>query len=516
MRIGIMFVYVDYHRQGQRRRFSMQPQIGPLLAGLLPRDIDIEIINETWREPDWGKDYDLLFLSCMHSDFDRARQISHYWRRRDAKTVLGGSFASSYPTLCQPYFDAIAVGDPEGMIGNIYRDFCDGKLQTVYVSTDYDGAAVATPRFDLMVNQSAHALCFEATRGCPFICEFCVLTGLGTRHHTRSVEMVLRDIAQGQAMLRGQTPSYLRRVIGFCDNNIGGDLAYLRELCHAMTPLNVQWYGAATFNVVANRELVSMLARSGCRALFVGLESFNPTTLDAMHKHQNVLHKIKATIDMCRDHGILIVSGLMVSPQTDDVAYIRRIPEYLAECGLHVPTFICFESPIPGTPHFLRLAKEAQSPFLPNALLRDFSGYTLVVQPGLNSQAEFLDAYRQTVSEVYSLRNKARKLADDLPRFIKRGVWLPALIDGLDVCATNPVPALNRSLVAGTDAPPPEQVPLTQGDFESEEHMRQILTPWQVTDRDGRVLQTWLHPNKVFDSDREKTLRRQRRTASAG
>ena len=35
----------------------------------------------------------------MHSDFDRARQVSHYWRARGAKTVIGGAFASSYPKL---------------------------------------------------------------------------------------------------------------------------------------------------------------------------------------------------------------------------------------------------------------------------------------------------------------------------------------------------------------------------------------------------------------------------------
>ena len=511
MRVGIISVHVDYHRRGQRRRFAMQPQIGSLLAGLLPRDIDIEIVNETWQEPDWSKEYDLLFLSCMHSDFDRARQISHYWRRRGAKTVLGGSFASSYPNLCQPYFDAVAVGDPEGMIGNIYRDFCDSALQPLYMSTDYDGVAVATPRFDLVVNQSAHTLCFEATRGCPFLCEFCVLTGLGTRHHTRPVAAVLRDIVDGQALLRKHVPRYQRNIVGFCDNNIGGDLAYLRELCQALTPLKLQWYGAATFNVVANREIVRLLARSGCRALYVGLESFNPATIDAMHKHQNVLHKIKATIDNCRDHGILIVSGLMVSPLTDDVGYIRRIAAYLRDCGMHMPTFICFETPIPGTPHFLRLASEARTPFLPNALLRDFSGYTLVVQPRLNSTHEFLDAYRATLRDVYSLRNKVRKLAEDVPRFLKRGYWLPALIDGIDVFAANPIPAADRSLLAETDTPPPERVPLTEADFESAEQQRQIMTPSRVTDAEGRVLNAWLHPNKVFDSEREKVARHQRR-----
>jgi hypothetical protein len=113
MKIGIISVYVDYHRRGRKNRLSMQPGIGPLLAGLLSPSDEIEIVNETWRDLDWSRDYDLLFISSLHPDFDRARQVSYYWRRRGAKTVYGGPFASAYPDLCQPYFDTVVVGDPE-------------------------------------------------------------------------------------------------------------------------------------------------------------------------------------------------------------------------------------------------------------------------------------------------------------------------------------------------------------------------------------------------------------------
>jgi hypothetical protein len=491
MRVGIMFVYVDYHRQGAAHRVGLQPQIGPLIAGSLPRDIDIDVINDTWQDPDWTRDYDLLFISCMHSDFDRARQISHYWRRRGAKTVFGGAFATTHPELCAPYFDAVAVGHPEGSVRQIYDDFCAGALKSSYVCHDYDPARVPVPRFDLVADQARHPLCFEATRGCPFTCEFCVLTGVGMGHHTRAIENVLRDIAQGQAMLRGRVPAYKLRGVGFCDNNIGGNLPYLRALCAALKPLKLQWYGAATFNVIANPDLVRLMADAGCRALFVGLESFNPATLAAMNKHQNVLRKVRAAIERCRDSGILIVSGLMVSPTIDDVNYIRRIPEHLSECGLHVPTFICFETPIPGTPHFARLAAQAESAFLPNALLRDFTGYTLTVRPKHATVEEFVAAYRETVKNVYSPRNKLRKLADDLPRFLKRGFWLPAAIDAIDVWTTNPVPLPERTLVAGSDLAPPERVPLGEADFDSEAQYHDMMTPWRVTDAHGRALPAW-------------------------
>jgi radical SAM superfamily enzyme YgiQ (UPF0313 family) len=500
MRVGIIFVYVDYHRRGRKNRLSMQPQVGALIAGLLPDEAEIEIINETVEEPDWDRHYDLLFLSCMHSDFDRARQISHYWRKRGAKTVIGGAFASSYPGLCEPYFDAVVSGDPEHTVPQLWRDFRAGRLQARYEGTNYDASAVRTPRFDLMAGKGAHVFALEATRGCPFTCDFCVLTGLGTRHHVRPVTSVIEDIERGRALLRGRVPAHHLRVVGFTDNNLGGNLAYLRELCAALRPLRLNWYAAVTFNVIAPPDLVRLMAEAGARLLFVGLESFNPATLSGMNKHQNVAHKMRAAIDCCRDHGILVVSGLMVSPQHDGPDYIRRLPEHLDASGLRVPTFLCFETPIPGTVHFRQLATRREPAFQPDALLRDFSGYTLVTRPQQTDTTTFIDAYRDALRQVFARGRTFAKLAHDLPRLAWRGGWFPALMDAGDMLAIPDVnrPAAGRTYLAGTDLSPPEQVPLTERDFSTDAERGAILDPWHVTDGNGRVLPQWSDPRTVF------------------
>jgi hypothetical protein len=271
--VGIISVFVDYHRRGRKNPHSLQPQIGPLLAGLLPRDIEIEIINETSQDLDWKRDYDLLFISSMHSDMDRARQISHYWRCRGAKTVIGGSFAGSFPELCEPWFDAVVVGDPEGSVPQVYADFCAHSLRKRYVSPPYVPELVATPRFDLFAGKRHHALCFEATRGCPFSCDFCVLTGQGTRHQTRPIAAVLRDIVAGQETLAATMPVHKRRIVGFCDNNIGGNLPICaRQRSPAADEDSVVW--RATLNVIANRLVRTMAQPMPCAVR--GLESFNP------------------------------------------------------------------------------------------------------------------------------------------------------------------------------------------------------------------------------------------------
>src|SRR5438045_7289196 len=108
--------------------------------------------------------------------------------------------------------------------------------------------------------------------------------------------------------------------------------------------------------------------------------------------------------------SIVVDSVLMLNPITDDCNYMRSIPASLNECGLHMPSFICFESPIPGTPHFHRLAAEPPGALLPNALLRDFNGYTLVTRPKRESLETFIETYRWLMKTTYSVKTRLRKL----------------------------------------------------------------------------------------------------------
>jgi radical SAM superfamily enzyme YgiQ (UPF0313 family) len=502
MRVGIVSVYVDPNRRGADHRGALQPQVGPLIAALLPPDAEIEIVLDTWREPDWARDYDLLFISSLHSDFDRARQISHYWRCRGARTVFGGILASTYAALCKPFFDAVVIGDAEGAVRQVYRDAARGQLQPFYLSRAYDPDRVPVPRLDLAVTQNLVPHALEVTRGCPFTCDFCALTAIGTRFHTRAPELVVRDIREGKRMLKGRTPSYMVPTLCFMDNNIGGNPKYLARFCEAITPLRIWWGAAITFNCVTDPAAVEMLARAGCRLLFMGLESFNPDTLSDMGKFQNELDRTRRVLDLCRRHGIIVTSGLMLSPTVDTAAYIETIPERLRECGLHLPTFISFESPFPGTPHFDKLTGRQPPALLPNALLRDFTGYTLVVQPTHATPETFVDLYKSAIAGTFTKRAKIRKLCDDLPRFLRDGHWESAAVDLIHQCtAAHQVPDPHRTYLAGSDRPPPEaaRVPLTASDFESEADYHAVMDPWRVTDARGHILAGWAQPRRVFD-----------------
>jgi hypothetical protein len=194
----------------------------------------------------------------------------------------------------------------------------------------------------------------------------------------------------------------------------------------------------------------------------------------------------------------------MLSPQIDDLDYLRSIPKQLRDCGLYVPWYVCFETPIPGTPHFRKLAAQARPALLPNALLRDFNTYTLVARPQKASPEDFVGEYKWLIETIYSRRNRAAKLFNDVPRLMRRGGCFATMLDLIDQYQESYRPDHSRTYLAGTDREPPESrgVPLGPGDFESESQHDAVMNPWKVSDDEGRVLPMWLGARRAHEPGR--------------
>ncbi len=301
-------------------------------------------------------------------------------------------------------------------------------------------------------------------------------------------------------MLQGPIQRQKRRFVLFSDNNIGGNPAHLRELCAALEKTDVLWGAAVTYNIMSDPDLVSMMSRSGCRAAFVGLESFNPATIQDMNKKQNRPHDVRRVVDQNRKAGILMLSGLLVSATMDDCRYIDRIPQRLKECGLQVPAFISFECPIPGTPYFHRLAVQDMPAFLPNALLRDFNGYALTVRPQREPLDRFVDSYVNAVERVYSASTRFAKFVADSLAFLCNGFVVPMIANGIHMASVPHRPHPDRTYLTGSDVAPlaASNIPFEPSDFRSLEEIKAVLEPMRVTDAEGHVLPEWRNSISVF------------------
>src|SRR5437867_10928668 len=78
----------------------------------------------------------------------------------------------------------------------------------------------------------------------------------------RPLDEVVREVATSPT-----------RAVVFWDDNIGANPRYAKELFRALTPLGKWWTSQCTANAARDEELVELAARSGCKALFLGLRS---------------------------------------------------------------------------------------------------------------------------------------------------------------------------------------------------------------------------------------------------
>lgn len=450
MRIAIISTYTHPTRLPKKERSVMQSAVPELLAGLCPADAEIELYNEKEVDIPLDRDWDLVFFSYLHSYYEHTKVLSTLFRRRGITTVAGGRHAGHFVDDALRYFDAVVVGDPEANVPPLVADFQRGELKRRYDHAPVAPVQIRPPRYDLIDFRSpVRAPGIEASRGCPFSCNFCVLTG-HERYRHRPVADVVREIETKMRFNR-TTFSIVDDVFTFLDNNLGGSPKYLRELCEALIPLNKQWGCALTWNILEDEELVKLMARAGCRYIYTGLESLNPDSIAAINKAQNKLADLRAVMRRTYGHGILLSFGLLVGTDGDTNEYLRRIPEYLDELRYGSVTFLGIVCPYPETPFFAQVAAEGR--LLPNTTIRDYDGYTLCHRPKHLHPSEVVEHFQRLCGEIGSLRNVGRHLLHKLPlssapRY-KSGILLSAP-EVLSIRA--PLGNPERRYVAGHDA----------------------------------------------------------------
>ena len=67
------------------------------------------------------------------------------------------------------------------------------------------------------------------------------------------------------------------------DDNIASDVEYAKALFKALTPHRKWWSSQASIHAAQDDEFLELAARSGCKQLFVGLESISQASVNEVH-----------------------------------------------------------------------------------------------------------------------------------------------------------------------------------------------------------------------------------------
>src|SRR5262245_54258520 len=179
MRIAVIATYAHPTRLPIKERSVMQSAAPELIAALCPDGAEVELYNEKETDIPLDRHWDLVFFSYLHAYYEHTKVLSCLFRQRGMTTVAGGRHASHFPDDCQPHFDVFIVGEPEANVPALIHDFERGQLQCRYDFPPETPSKIRPYRYDLIDFHSNPIRMpgVEASRGCPFVCNFCVLTG---------------------------------------------------------------------------------------------------------------------------------------------------------------------------------------------------------------------------------------------------------------------------------------------------------------------------------------------------
>jgi len=240
----------------------------------------------------------------------------------------------------------------------------------------------------------------QTSRGCPFDCSFCSVTGMfGKKFRYRSVQSILQELQ------RYNRPDHF---VFFCDDNFTANPRRARELLAAMLAegFQFQWSTQVRADLGRDPELVSLMKRAGCHTVFIGFESVNPQSLTEMKKSQS-LADIRNAIDVVQGAGIHIHGMFVFGFDADNWDTVEATVRFARERKLTSVQLLIL-TPLPGSKLHQQLCAEGRITSFDWEL---YDTHHVVYRPAGFTPYELQRAQIYGHTRLYTLPEGFRKLA---------------------------------------------------------------------------------------------------------
>jgi radical SAM superfamily enzyme YgiQ (UPF0313 family) len=389
----------EIQRVRRARVLNFQQITMPYLAAFVPEHWEVLHVDEAVEPVNTDLQVDLVAITFHTPSATHVYELSREFRKRGIPVALGGPHVSLLPEEAQNHADVIFVGEAENEWPRFLKDFEQGHYLSRYSSPDVptlQNAPIA--RKELYHRSDYTAGRLFATRGCSFGCDFCAIAAMYQRKvRRRPVDVVAKEYA-----------SFEGRVIILWDDNLAADREYAKTLFRTITPYRKWWSSQVSIQAGEDPEFLELAARSGCKQLFIGLESISQASMDGARKGFNRVEEYGRIVERIHSHGIAVQAGIVFGFDDDTDAVFGETLDFLEEAGVQNATFNML-TPYPGTPLYDRLDAEGR------LLTKDWSKYNgredVVFQPRHMSPQTLLEGYLYANRRFYSLRSASRRLA---------------------------------------------------------------------------------------------------------
>jgi len=324
-------------------------QLG-VVAALTPPHWEVRLYDDRVEPIPFDEPTDLVALTLETFTAKRAYQIATAYRARGVTVVMGGMHPTLLPDEVAAHADAVYVGDAEQHWGELLSDVERGRLKRLYRGEPTIPQLGTFPRRDLFKGKKYLPLSLvQFSRGCPYRCAFCApSTYFDGRHRTRAIDAVIREIAENNL-----------KIVLFVDDNFTADRAAAKDLMRELVPLKIIWGSQASVEMIRDRELMRLMADSGCFGHVVGIESTDRENLVTMNKKQNLSGGLGAVAEAFGEYGMTLWAALTVGHDNDTPDSIARLVDRCVEArfAYAAVNMLC---PYPATPLYERLKAEGR------------------------------------------------------------------------------------------------------------------------------------------------------------
>jgi radical SAM superfamily enzyme YgiQ (UPF0313 family) len=398
----------DKHNYVGKIKAYMPPLTLPVLAGLTPKDIDIELCDESVDEVDFNTDADLIAITGITSQINRGYEIADIFRKKGKKVIMGGIHVSAMPHEAKDHADSILIGEAEDLWEGIIEDFRNGCLEKEYKADTYtDFKKLVIPRYDLLklnryrssTGTNIPRLPLQATRGCPFNCKFCSVTKFwGPKIRTKPIDNVEKELLQIKSLGTNR--------IFFTDDNFIAKISYTKKLLELLKKYDFSWICQVSTNIYQHENLIANMSNAGCSAIYIGIETFSEENLENINKDFNRMADYEKLFKLFSKYNIRVTASMMIGLDGDTRETLKDMIQRLIRLRVSYAVFYTLML-LPGT--------QLREEFLKENRIIDNNwdhqnGTEVTFKPKSFQSEELQDYYWELYKQFYSYQSIIRRI----------------------------------------------------------------------------------------------------------
>jgi len=214
-------------------------------------------------------------------------------------------------------------------VPNIYLPGPDGFRFTRRrpEANDLDECAIDWSRFP--AGDLGRTVQVRTARSCAFKCSFCDFPARAGALNVASVEVVERE-------LRQLARQGIRQLV-FVDDTFNVPIGRFKELCRMMirNDFQFEWFSFFRCSAARDEEIYDLMQRSGCRAVFLGIESGDVSVLKNMVKSSHIDH-YRFGLEQLHKRGIETFASFICGFPGETLETVENTIRFIQETG---PTF---------------------------------------------------------------------------------------------------------------------------------------------------------------------------------